>query len=44
MRAIVITEPGDPEVLQWLEVPDPELGPDDVLIQVTASEIGRAHV
>ena len=23
MRAVVITEPGEPEVLRWLEVPDP---------------------
>jgi putative PIG3 family NAD(P)H quinone oxidoreductase len=44
VRAIVITEPGDPEVLQWLEVPDPELGPDDVLIQVTASALNRADL
>ena len=44
MHAIVITEPGDPEVLQWLEVPDPELGPDDVLIQVTASALNRADL
>jgi putative PIG3 family NAD(P)H quinone oxidoreductase len=44
VHAIVITEPGDPEVLQWLEVPDPELGPDDVLIQVTASALNRADL
>lgn len=44
MRAIVITEPGAPEVLQWLEVPDPELGPDDVLIEVAASAVNRADM
>jgi putative PIG3 family NAD(P)H quinone oxidoreductase len=44
VRAIVITEPGDPEVLQWLEVPDPELGPDDVLIQVAAAALNRADL
>jgi putative PIG3 family NAD(P)H quinone oxidoreductase len=44
LRAIVITEPGAPEVLQWLEVPDPELGPDDVLIEVAASAVNRADM
>jgi NADPH:quinone reductase-like Zn-dependent oxidoreductase len=32
MRAVLITEPGEPEVLQWLQVPDPVPGPDEVLI------------
>jgi len=36
MRAVVITEPGEPEVLRWLEVPDPVLGPAEVLIDVAA--------
>ena len=27
MRAVVITEPGGPEVLRWLDVPDPVPGP-----------------
>ena len=34
MRAVVITEPGGPEVLRWEEVPDPEPGDGDVLIDV----------
>jgi putative PIG3 family NAD(P)H quinone oxidoreductase len=44
MHAIVITEPGAPEVLQWQEVPDPEPGPDDVLIEVAASAVNRADL
>ncbi|HEX3713545.1 MAG TPA: NAD(P)H-quinone oxidoreductase [Trebonia sp.] len=42
MHAVVITEPGGPEVLQWTEVPDPVPGPGEVLIDVTASAVNRA--
>ena len=44
MHAIVITKPGDPEVLHWQQVPDPEPGPDDVLIEVAASAVNRADL
>ena len=44
MRAIVITEPGGPEVLQWREVPDPLPEQGEVLIDVTASAVNRADV
>ncbi|MFI9593643.1 NAD(P)H-quinone oxidoreductase [Nonomuraea sp. NPDC052265] len=44
MRAIEITEPGGPEVLEWREVPDPSVGPGDVLIDVVASAVNRADV
>lgn len=44
MRAVVITEPGGPEVLQWSEVPDPVPGPADVLIDVAAAGINRADL
>ncbi len=44
MRAVVITEPGGPEVLQWEEVPDPEPGPDEVLIDVAAAGVNRADL
>jgi len=44
MRAVVITKPGGPEVLEWQEVPDPDLGPGDVLIDVTAAGINRADL
>ncbi|MBP2706317.1 NAD(P)H-quinone oxidoreductase [Microbispora sp. RL4-1S] len=44
MRAIVITEPGGPEVLAWREVPDPRPGRGEVVIDVTASAVNRADV
>lgn len=44
MRAVVVTEPGGPEVLAWNEVPDPEAGPGEVLLDVTASAVNRADL
>ena len=44
MHAVVITEPGGPDVLQWTEVPDPVVGPGDVLIDVAASAVNRADM
>jgi len=44
MHAVVITEPGGPEVLQWTEVPDPQPGPGEVLIDVAASAVNRADM
>jgi len=44
MRAAVITEPGEPEVLQWLEVPDPVRGLGEVVIEVAASGVNRADL
>jgi putative PIG3 family NAD(P)H quinone oxidoreductase len=44
MHAVVITEPGGPEVLQWTEVPDPVAGPGEVVIDVAASAVNRADV
>ncbi|MER7503697.1 NAD(P)H-quinone oxidoreductase [Nonomuraea pusilla] len=44
MRAIEIAEPGGPEVLRWREVPEPEVGPGDVLVEVAASAVNRADV
>jgi putative PIG3 family NAD(P)H quinone oxidoreductase len=44
MRAVVITESGGPEVLQWAEVPDPVPGPGDVLIDVAAAGVNRADL
>jgi alcohol dehydrogenase len=39
MKAILIEKHGGPEVLQYTDVPDPELGPNDVLIDVKASGV-----
>ncbi len=42
MHAIVITQPGGPEVLAWQEVADPSPGPGEVLVRVAASAVNRA--
>ncbi|MBN9745804.1 NAD(P)H-quinone oxidoreductase [Amycolatopsis sp. A1MSW2902] len=44
MHAITIREPGAPDVLEWTEVPDPEPGPGEVLLDVTASAVNRADL
>jgi putative PIG3 family NAD(P)H quinone oxidoreductase len=44
MHAIVITEPGAPDVLRWQQVPDPVPGPDEVLIEIAASAVNRADL
>jgi len=44
MMAVVISEPGGPEVLRLAEVPDPEPGPGEVLVQVAASAVNRADL
>jgi putative PIG3 family NAD(P)H quinone oxidoreductase len=44
MHAVVITEPGDPDVLQWTEVEDPVPGPGEVLVDVAASAVNRADL
>ena len=43
MRAIVITEPGGPEVLQIQEVADPVPGDQEVLIRVMAFGVNHAE-
>lgn len=42
MKAIVITRPGGPEVLELQEVPDPELKPGHVIVRIAASALNRA--
>jgi len=44
MRAIVIREPGGPEVLSLEEVPEPELGPGQIAIDVKATALNRADL
>jgi putative PIG3 family NAD(P)H quinone oxidoreductase len=44
MHAVVITEPGEPEVLRWLEVPDPVAAPGEVVIDVAACGVNRADL
>ncbi|KAJ0976060.1 hypothetical protein J5N97_018025 [Dioscorea zingiberensis] len=42
MKAVVITSPGGPEVLQIQDVDDPSFGDDEVLIQVAATALNGA--
>ncbi|HET6625353.1 MAG TPA: NAD(P)H-quinone oxidoreductase [Nocardioidaceae bacterium] len=42
MRAVIATAPGGPEVLTVSEVPSPEPGPDDVVIDMAATAVNRA--
>ncbi|MEU8405086.1 NAD(P)H-quinone oxidoreductase [Micromonospora sp. NPDC048842] len=44
MRAITIPQPGGPDALVWAEVPDPEPGPDEVIVDVRASGVNRADL
>jgi putative PIG3 family NAD(P)H quinone oxidoreductase len=44
MHAIVITAPGDPDVLTWTEVDDPVPGPGEVVVDVVAAGVNRADV
>jgi NADPH:quinone reductase len=44
MRAIVITKPGGPEVLELREVPTPEPAPGHVRVRIRASAINRADL
>ncbi|MFI6098286.1 NADP-dependent oxidoreductase [Lentzea sp. NPDC051213] len=39
MKAIALTQFGDPEVMSFQELPDPLLGPDQVLVEVKAAGI-----
>lgn len=41
MKAVVITSPGGPEVLQVQEVEEPEMGDDEVLIKIEATALNR---
>lgn len=44
MRAVVITQPGGPEVLELRDVPDPEPGHGQVRVRVRASAVNRADL
>jgi len=44
MKAVVITQPGGPEVLQIEERPVPGYGPHEVLVKIHASGINRPDV
>ncbi len=44
MRAVVITDKGGPEVLAFRDVPDPVMGPEEVLVDVTSTSVNRADL
>jgi len=44
MRAVVLDEYGDVDVLRIREVPDPVPGPEQVLVDVTATALNRADL
>lgn len=44
MHAVVVSEPGGPDVLRWREVEDPAPGPGEVLLDVAASAVNRADL
>ncbi|HTD98455.1 MAG TPA: NAD(P)H-quinone oxidoreductase [Mucilaginibacter sp.] len=44
MKAVVITQPGGPEVLQIQDRPKPTFGPNEVLVKVAAAGINRPDV
>jgi len=44
MQAVVITQPGEPEVLRLTEVPDLVAGPGEVVIDVAAAGVNRADI
>jgi len=44
MRALIITRPGGPEVLELRTTADPVFAPDEVLVRVRASALNRADL
>lgn len=44
MRAVTVPSPGGPEVLTLAELPDPEPGPGEVVLDVVATAVNRADL
>lgn len=44
MHAVVVTHPGPAQGMVWQEVPDPVIGPNEVLIKTVAAGVNRADV
>src|SRR5580658_3535090 len=44
MRAVVVSQPGGPEVLNLEEVPDPVPAADEVVISITSAGVNRADL
>lgn len=44
MYAVTFDTPGDEDALNWTQVPDPEVGPGEVLIDVAAAGVNNADL
>ena len=44
MRAVVLESYGEPDVLTLREIPDPEPGPEEALVEVVATALNRADL
>src|SRR5215210_6018288 len=44
MKAITMSGSGGPDVLTWTDVPDPEPGTGEVLVEVVATAVNRADL
>jgi len=44
MRAVTLVTYGDPEVLHLDDIPEPEVGPEEVLVDVVATAVNRADL
>ena len=44
MKAVLPTEPGGPEVLEYVDAADPEVGDQEVLLDVAATAVNRADL
>jgi NADPH:quinone reductase-like Zn-dependent oxidoreductase len=44
MRAVVLEDHGGPEVLTIRDVPDPEAGPEEVVVDIVATALNRADL
>jgi putative PIG3 family NAD(P)H quinone oxidoreductase len=44
MRAVVLNGHGGPEVLTFADIPAPQIGPEEVLVQVRATSLNRADL
>lgn len=44
MRAVVLSGHGGPEVLTFADIPAPQIGPEEVLVQVRATSLNRADL
>lgn len=44
MHAVIAPDPGGPEALRLADLPDPECGPDGLLVDVAATAVNRADI